>query len=225
MLNNNIFTSFIFLFSIILFLACGGEQFISKKKISRSNPTYININFDRTSEFIKWKDESHIHENIYYSEEKSDKNNYPLLVKLRQLKPKKILEFNTAPLFLLDTSAYNASGYLAYTENPKYFETLASADAHFNLQEEKIIGIYKQELLDLGLSYKNIAFLLMQFGIIDTYDHLYSEMIISDVKNTADYYQIHYNCVYHICTSDCFDPKYKFSIRFDKKNKEISIMP
>ena len=215
--------SSIYLILILLFLcgACSGIKSNSSKKISSSNPTYLNINYDNISHYVEWQTDFQ-RKNIFYrrTAELNVEKHLPLYVKTK----KADLLKKTAPLFLLDTLNRSENGYYAYTENPVYFGELQSVRAHYHrTKENHIVGEYKEKLLNIGFSYQDIAFVLMQFGVIDTYDHLYSEMVIMKEFDTTDFHEIHYNCVYHMCTNKCFDPKYKFLIRFDKKTRIITI--
>lgn len=213
-----------YLFYIVVFLMTTSIACRSAKKISSSNPTYLNINYDNISDWIDWKEKSY--RNIFFDEKKEGDINVdlPLHVKTNFSKSKKVRQLESLPLFIMDTINRNNSGYYRYTENPIYFEDLHYVEAHTSqIKEDYTVGKYKEELLNKGFSYRDIAFVLIQFGLIGTYDHLFSEMVIMRKKDTPEFHEIHYNCVYHICTSRCFDPKYKFFIRFDKKTKLITI--
>ncbi|MGK0388798.1 MAG: hypothetical protein ACI94Y_001530 [Maribacter sp.] len=213
---------------ILLFLcgACSGIRSGSSKKISSSNPTYLNINYENTSYYVDWQTDFQ-REKISLDREKKlqIKELIPLYIKTKLSRSMKSnSNKKSVPFFLLDTLNTNINGYYSYAENPVYFGKLDPIQAHYHrTKEDHTVGEYKEELLNVGFSYRDITFVLMQFGVIDTYDHLFSEMVIMKEVDTPDIHEVHYNCVYHICTNKCFDPKYKFLIRFDKNTRVITI--
>jgi hypothetical protein len=220
--------SYFYLVLILIFLcgACSGIRSSSSKKISSSNPTYLNINYENTSYYVDWQTDFQ-RENISLDREKKlhVEEQVPLYIKTKLPRSMKAnSNKKSVPLFLLDTLNTNINSYYTYIENPVYFGELAPVSAHYHrTKEDHTVGEYKEELLNVDFSYRDIAFVLIQFGIIDTYDHLFSEMVIMKEVDTPDIHEIHYNCIYHICTSKCFDPKYKFLIRFDKKTRSITV--
>lgn len=213
---------FYFIFILLFFFgACR-----SSKKISSSNPSYINIDYDNISYYVEWKTDFQSEKIFLNKDEKpSTEKLLPLYIKAKSARSMKVNnKKESVALFLLDTLNTNINNRHTYIENPLYFGELFPVEAHYHrTKKDHMLGEYKEELLNTDFSFRDIAFALIQFGIISTYDHLFAEMVIMKELDTADVHEIHYNCVYHICTSKCFDPKYKFFIRFNKKTRSISI--
>ena len=128
---------------------------------------------------------------------------------------------NKHQLFFADTSRLVEYRATAFYANPSVFDSLSYRSAIY-LEGPVTIGSIDNKLVT-ELNLEDLIRAMIQFNIIGTHQHLFSELVNSKVKDTNDSFEITYKAVHHYCTNKCYDPSYKFTVRIDKSNGSITI--
>jgi len=199
------------IFSILLLSISNADG----QEINKENSTYFRVDYDYTPDFIEWKGEEY--RNIYF-EGRTVSQAQGLMLKIKRTYFNKLARNNFSP-FVLDTGSWNGSSYHFYA-NEAYFTSLKQIDAT-SLQDRTTVGQLKNPIKANKKTIQQLFRLLITFGVIDTYFHLYSELIITDIVESESSIEISYSCIYHFCTSECFHPKYTFKLQFNKESREI----
>lgn len=180
------------------------------QKISSDNPTYINIDHDMLKDKISGFPKS-IGE-AFFSAKELPKNAQTVGISLKE---KFVGDMAKVDLFVLDTNQNNGSLFYA---NSEYFSSMNSVDAT-GKKGEFLIAEYTSKL-SKKMDPKNLVLALIHSGVIQTYMHLNAEMVVASEKK-GEVYEIQFSAVHHYCTNDCYDPKYKFGVRIDKKASQV----
>ncbi|MEZ4936420.1 MAG: hypothetical protein R2799_02385 [Crocinitomicaceae bacterium] len=207
-----------FISSIILvFVANSWSQ-----KINADNPTYMFVDLDLIPQYIQ--PELSGFGELYFSSEP-----VPESAQLAELKFGKKLNvdhldfWNDLQLFQLDTSQLSPNGYFSFYQNTNYLN-LEYRNANSLDKEMTSIGAVTKEFLNKKPNFEEFVKLLIYTGVIGTYNHLNAEMITLKKTNKEDVFEIEFSAVWHYCTNDCYDPKYKFAIRVNKISGEVILL-
>jgi hypothetical protein len=171
---------------------------------------------------IKWKKESY--NQIYYSDLEIPANAklMPLYFN-KNLSVDKLGQINKLNLLYLDTNRNSEGHYFRIYANPELFDTLAYYNAVQLDGEEVLIARMSKSLIDKKVDLKSLIRTMIATGMIGTYHHLSADMVEIKEMDTDEVYELKFSVVWHICTSKCSHPKYKFNVRVDKENWEISV--
>ena len=197
----------------ILLLMLGFQMFA--QEINPKNKTYTKVDLSKlpTQMISNPKFETE----FYFS----DKNSSDL-TSIVPLSPKENITkyYSGVDLFQLDTSS-NYEYYPAFYASPKYFDSVVKVDMAYADPGTYFVANYTSELSAEKNELKDLISLLIQSGVIVTYSHIEAEMVHKVVKSNKKFIEIKFNVIWHYCTSECFDPTYKFSVRIDRKKKLI----
>lgn len=193
------------------------------QKINRDNPSYMEVDNDFITSFIDWPFERS--QDVYFQEDSIPTNAQLMPLRLvRKGMIGSLRQFNKLNAFVVDTNEVNLEGAYRFYGNPKVFDTLIHVNASMKSKGEyKIADLndsVASEIKDWGSFLKGMLYL----EVIGTYSHLSSEMITTDIEETSESFTIDFKVVWHYCTNDCYDPKYKFSLQVDKKIGVITML-
>ncbi len=191
---------------------------IFSQEVSDSDPTYFKVDYADISSTIQWQGKTY--QNLGFRND-SIPSPYGLPLKIKSVGYNNIAVKGFTP-FLLDTG-YFEHGYCYFHPNPDWFVWLQQVDLTNSISEKKV-GQLKMDIKISKNSVRQLFQLLLEFGVLETYFHLYAELIIKSIHEAETMVQIEYNCVFHYCTNDCYDPSYTFILRFDKQTKEILVI-
>lgn len=200
----------------ILFISAWSQNFLYAQHLNKKNPTYFTSNMREIQDLIKW--ENGPYEQISFCRDSSLRSNGYMLAIKNSVYP--LLNNNRFNPFILDTNFFDRSGYCYFYPNTSWFERLMTIDVtrkNKSTSFGKLVEPSKMKKQQV----KELFKMLIQFGVVDTYDHLYAELVITKEKEDTEKIQIYYHCMYHLCTSTCVDPEYNFSLRFFKKTGEL----
>ena len=192
---------------------------VFSQKIESSNPTYMYVDHDQLINYVQ-KDLKDLYE-IYCRVDTLPKNakvvdlefqNVPNIDGFKQL--------NKLKLFQLDTNILNREYAFRFYPNLDYLN-LTYLDASILRRGDESMGFVTKKLLEEEPDWNSFVKLLIYTGVIGTYHHLHSEMVTHKEEETEDYYLIGFNAIWFMCTNDCYDFKYRFSIRINKKTGEV----
>ncbi len=208
----------VFTFSIVLFFLSN----LAAQKVSKSDPTYMNVDHDRIKYYVQ--KELKDFGGIYFMGDTIPSNaKMTNLQLIHAPKIEGIGKINKLNLFQLDTNSANFKNVWRFYQNPEYlklsYENATGIGGHTTS-----IGFITDKLLKEKPNWKGLVKTLIYLGVIGTYHHLYSELVIRDEASTDAYYLISFNVVWHMCTNECVDPKYKFSVKIDKETGEVSLI-
>jgi len=190
--------------------------YISSQSLNKKDPTYFTSNNRTLTELIRWNGDS-FEQIAFCTDSTLRADGYPLNIKTSQYPT-----LNNTPFapFVLDTNYYNQSGYCYFYPHPSWFKHLVSVNI-LAKNNKTVFGQLTNPNTYKKNKIKDLFKMLIQFNVVDTYDHLYAELVITKEKEDAEKIQIHYHCMYHLCTSTCVDPEYNFSLIYLKKTGEL----
>jgi hypothetical protein len=210
----------VFLFSI---------RTLCAQNINREDPTYMEVNHRYMAHLIDWSGADYLvkfleqdrYAMIFSSEEIPDSAGlFDIHFDQKRILPKLSRSIRKLDLFKLDTANLrNERAYLLYA-NKEFFDTLVYVDAVHLGQEEEKVGCMTAELL-AKISAQDLCSILIHFGVIGTYHHLYSELVTTKKVETDTRFEINYYVQWHLCTNGCHDPVYEFGIKIDKETGDI----
>lgn len=211
-----------------IFLLIGGS-FLAQD-IDRNDPTYFEVNFEHNARLINWSGAEELGERLnenswyyigFYAEEVSDSAKlYPVQFNTKTIRPKLNKSLKKHTLFYMDTVKDAESRAYRCYPNPIYFDSLYFVDALYIESSSQKVGIVTEKLLS-SIKPQDLCSILIRLGVINTYYHLYSELVTTKQIETDDYFEVHYFVQWHICTNECNDPTYEFGMKLDKNTGEL----
>ncbi len=205
-----------FLLHILCTLIVGNWAMSYSQHLNQKDPTYFTADYRNIHELLNSNVDDFEHMS-FCRDSTLRSEGFPLDIKNSNYPA---LSNGPAPPFILDTIHYNQSGYYSYYPHSSWFNQLLRIDVTYKTQET-VFGQLVNPRKYKKAQIKDLFKMLIQFNIVDTYDHLYAELVITKEKEDTEKIEITYHCMYHICTSKCFDPEYDFSLRFIKKSGEL----
>lgn len=209
-----------FLFTVSLF----------SQKINSDDPTYMRVDHEYNATLINWQKSDSI--GMMLKKEKW----YGFLFKegarpdtaklakmefdLKAIKPKLSNKTKKLDLFRIDTANFHNNRSYFFYVNPEYFDSLNYLDAIYLRKKEEKIGHMSKDLLK-EVEAEDLCAILIHFGVVSTYHHLYAELITTKIIETDLSFEINYSVVWHMCTNRCVDPTYKFGIKIDKEKGDM----
>ncbi|MDG1333172.1 MAG: hypothetical protein P8P74_12635 [Crocinitomicaceae bacterium] len=133
-------------------------------------------------------------------------------------------QFNKIGAFVIDTCSANRKGYSRFYGSPDVFDTLVFHNASQKPKGSYCVADINDSVVAEIKDWNSFLKGMIQIGIVGTYSHLFSEMVTSKIEETSDSYRIQFKVVWHYCTNDCYDPKYKFALYVNKKDGSIMLI-
>ncbi|MFT4600050.1 MAG: hypothetical protein ACI857_000218 [Arenicella sp.] len=203
---------------------------IFAQKINWEDPTYMRVDHDYTARLIKWPKSDSL--GVMLKKEKwygfhfaegaspDSAKLFKMEFDLKEIRPKLSYYTKKLDLFRADTANVHYNRSYVYYVNPVYFDSLIYVDATYLGKQEEKFGHMSKNLLK-QVKAEELCALLIHFGVVGTYHHLYSELITTKVIETETCFEINYSVVWHICTNSCNDPTYEFGIKINKESGDI----
>lgn len=188
------------------------------QKINSENTTYFRVDYSEVPSLMDLEDDK-FPVSSYANDKPEDSKDLSVTLKDEWVKD---LEFDGDYLFIIDTANRDDRGNFSFYSHPDFFDSLQHQKATF-INETRKVGVLAESVVINQKTTPAIAKILMKMGVIETYYHLYAELIIDKIKESDDEITVFYNCIFHYCTNKCYDPEYDFSFTINKSNRTVSI--
>lgn len=201
------------IFNLFIFLVITFSG--SSQKVDKDDPTYLYINNNNIADYVDWPVDLEKRTAFFdtISNPSILRETIPLKVKSGQYD---VSWLKDQVIFYLDTSKDVFYG------NPSIFKKLSKASGVFNEEGRQFVAEMTQKYWPKNQKqYEELAYVLMQFGVLKLYAHLYAEVITIDSEQKEDGWHVSYKCLWHYCTNDCYDPVYKFEITFLEGERKV----
>lgn len=205
--------------SLFILVFISYNHFFAQGKVERKNSTYMYVDTDYLPSQIKWGNDT-LEDFYFFYEQKSTCDNCVDITPKKSFAPL----LSGKNLFRIDTTVYLHGNYGMYY-SPEFFKVLERVDLSMSSKKDGklFVGEFTNKINVSKSHLKELAKILIHFGVISTYSHLNAEMVQKTMVNNSKQMIIRYNVIWHYCTNDCYDPKYSFELFFDKTNSKIYV--